>query len=136
MGSPGTAGLVFTYNARSERGQQWRYGTSGNTFVAVVAFRRPFHRDLRPERRFAVAALLDQDAIDLIQFSEVSFSRLRLLLELALFSSRLGNDQPWNGIEVVIVCGELVHRQLLHHGQCKRIVGQQAVLWREHRTAQ
>lgn len=37
-GGPGAAGVVFTYNARPEQGQQRRYGTSGNTFVAVVEF--------------------------------------------------------------------------------------------------
>ncbi|NBO65673.1 MAG: hypothetical protein EBU88_12685 [Acidobacteria bacterium] len=37
-GGPGAAGLVFTYNARSEKGQLRRYGISGNTFVAVVEF--------------------------------------------------------------------------------------------------
>src|SRR5262245_11811474 len=38
MGGPGAAGLVFTYNARAEKGQKRRYGTSGNTFVAVIEF--------------------------------------------------------------------------------------------------
>jgi len=38
VGGPGAAGLVFTYNARAEKGQKRRYGTSGNTFVAVVEF--------------------------------------------------------------------------------------------------
>ncbi len=37
-GGPGSAGIVFTYNTRSEKGQQRRYGISGNTFVAVVEF--------------------------------------------------------------------------------------------------
>jgi len=37
-GGPSAAGLVFTYNARAEKGQKRRYGTSGNTFVAVVEF--------------------------------------------------------------------------------------------------
>jgi acyl-homoserine-lactone acylase len=39
-GGPGTAGIVFTYNTRAEPGQQRRYGTSGNTFVAVVEFNK------------------------------------------------------------------------------------------------
>jgi penicillin amidase len=38
VGGPGAAGLVFTYNARAEKGQKRRYGTSGNTFVSVVEF--------------------------------------------------------------------------------------------------
>src|SRR5262249_27384846 len=38
MGGPGAAGLVFTYNARAEKGQKRRYGTSGNTLVAVIEF--------------------------------------------------------------------------------------------------
>ncbi|MGH9768812.1 MAG: acylase [Blastocatellia bacterium] len=38
VGGPGAAGLVFTYSARAEKGQKRRYGTSGNTFVAVVEF--------------------------------------------------------------------------------------------------
>ena len=37
-GGPGAAGIVFTYNARPEKGQLRRYGISGNTFVAVVEF--------------------------------------------------------------------------------------------------
>jgi acyl-homoserine-lactone acylase len=37
-GGPGSAGIVFTYNARVEKGQKRRYGTSGNTFVSVVEF--------------------------------------------------------------------------------------------------
>src|SRR5215475_5109776 len=37
-GGPGAAGLVFTYNARAEIGQKLHYGTSGNTFVAVIEF--------------------------------------------------------------------------------------------------
>jgi acyl-homoserine-lactone acylase len=37
-GGPGSAGIVFTYNTRAEKGQQRRYGISGNTFVAVVEF--------------------------------------------------------------------------------------------------
>src|SRR5262245_6658842 len=37
-GGPGAAGLVFTYNARAEIGQKRHYGTSGNTFVAVIEF--------------------------------------------------------------------------------------------------
>ncbi|MGH9936950.1 MAG: penicillin acylase family protein, partial [Blastocatellia bacterium] len=37
-GGPGAAGLIFTYNARAERGQKRRYGTSGNTFVSMVEF--------------------------------------------------------------------------------------------------
>lgn len=38
VGGSGAAGIVFTYNARAEKGQKRRYGTSGNTFVAVVEF--------------------------------------------------------------------------------------------------
>jgi acyl-homoserine lactone acylase PvdQ len=38
MGGPGAAGLIFTYNARAEKGQKRHYGTSGNTFVAVIEF--------------------------------------------------------------------------------------------------
>ncbi len=38
VGGPGAAGLVFTYNARAEKGQKRRYGTSGATFVSVVEF--------------------------------------------------------------------------------------------------
>ena len=37
-GGPGAAGVVFTYNARAEKGQKRRYGASGNTFVSVVEF--------------------------------------------------------------------------------------------------
>ena len=37
-GGPGTAGIVFTYNARAEKEQKRRYGISGNTFVAAVEF--------------------------------------------------------------------------------------------------
>ena len=37
-GGPGTAGMVFTFNARPEKGQVRRYGISGNSFVAVVEF--------------------------------------------------------------------------------------------------
>lgn len=37
-GGPGATGVVFTYNARAEKGQKRRYGTSGNTFVSVVEF--------------------------------------------------------------------------------------------------
>ncbi len=37
-GGPGTAGIVFTYNTRPEKGQSRRYGISGNSFVAVVEF--------------------------------------------------------------------------------------------------
>jgi acyl-homoserine-lactone acylase len=37
-GGPGAAGVVFTYNARIEKGQKRRYGRSGNTFVSVVEF--------------------------------------------------------------------------------------------------
>jgi acyl-homoserine-lactone acylase len=37
-GGPGSAGIIFTYNTRSEKGQHRRYGISGNTFVAVVEF--------------------------------------------------------------------------------------------------
>lgn len=37
-GGSGTAGVIFTYNARAEKGQKRRYGTSGNTFVSVVEF--------------------------------------------------------------------------------------------------
>lgn len=39
-GGPGVAGMVFTFNARPEKGQVRRYGVSGNTFVAVVEFGR------------------------------------------------------------------------------------------------
>jgi acyl-homoserine lactone acylase PvdQ len=38
VGGPGAAGIVFTYNARAEKDQNRRYGTSGNTFVSVVEF--------------------------------------------------------------------------------------------------
>lgn len=37
-GGPGPAGVVFTYSARAEKGQKRRYGTAGNSFVAVVEF--------------------------------------------------------------------------------------------------
>ncbi|MDX2044464.1 MAG: penicillin acylase family protein [Acidobacteriota bacterium] len=37
-GGPSFAGVVFTFSARAERGQQRRYGTAGNTFVAVAEF--------------------------------------------------------------------------------------------------
>ncbi len=37
-GGPSFAGVVFTFSARAERGQIRRYGTAGNTFVAVVEF--------------------------------------------------------------------------------------------------
>ena len=37
-GGPTGAGLVFTFNTRAEKGQQRRYGISGNSFVAVVEF--------------------------------------------------------------------------------------------------
>lgn len=37
-GGPSFAGMAFTFTARSEKGQQRRYGTAGNTFVAVVEF--------------------------------------------------------------------------------------------------
>lgn len=37
-GGPGSAGIVFTFNTRAEKGQQRRYGFSGNTFLAVVEF--------------------------------------------------------------------------------------------------
>ncbi len=37
-GGPGAAGVVFTYNARAEKGQKRRYGISGNSFVSVVEF--------------------------------------------------------------------------------------------------
>lgn len=41
-GGPSFAGMVFTFGARPEKGQQRRYGTAGNTFVAVAEFgRRP-----------------------------------------------------------------------------------------------
>ncbi|MFN7270532.1 MAG: penicillin acylase family protein, partial [bacterium] len=39
-GGPGAAGMVFTYNARPEKGQLRRYGISGNSFIAVVEFGR------------------------------------------------------------------------------------------------
>ncbi|MGH9840375.1 MAG: penicillin acylase family protein [Blastocatellia bacterium] len=39
-GGPGPAGIVFTYSARAEKGQKRRYGTAGNSFVAVVEFGR------------------------------------------------------------------------------------------------
>ncbi len=38
MGGPGAAGMIFTYNARAEKGQARRFGISGNSFVAVVEF--------------------------------------------------------------------------------------------------
>lgn len=38
VGGPGSAGLIFTYNTRSEPGQRRRYGVSGNSWVAVVEF--------------------------------------------------------------------------------------------------
>jgi len=38
VGGPGSAGMIFTYNTRSEPGQKRRYGVSGNSWVAVVEF--------------------------------------------------------------------------------------------------
>lgn len=37
-GGPSFAGMAFTFTARTEKGQQRRYGTAGNTFVSVVEF--------------------------------------------------------------------------------------------------
>ena len=37
-GGPGPAGIVFTFSARTEKGQKRRYGTAGNSFVSVVEF--------------------------------------------------------------------------------------------------
>ncbi|MFN0107251.1 MAG: penicillin acylase family protein [Blastocatellia bacterium] len=37
-GGPSFAGVVYTFSARVEKGQQRRYGTAGNTFVAVAEF--------------------------------------------------------------------------------------------------
>jgi acyl-homoserine-lactone acylase len=38
VGAPSRVGTIFTYNARAEKGQQRRYGISGNSFLAVVEF--------------------------------------------------------------------------------------------------
>jgi acyl-homoserine lactone acylase PvdQ len=37
-GAPGFAGAMFTFYARPSEGQKRRYGTSGNTYVAVIEF--------------------------------------------------------------------------------------------------
>ncbi|HMX28632.1 MAG TPA: penicillin acylase family protein [Blastocatellia bacterium] len=37
-GGPSFAGMAFTFSAQNVKGQQRRYGTAGNTFVAVVEF--------------------------------------------------------------------------------------------------
>jgi acyl-homoserine lactone acylase PvdQ len=37
-GTPSRVGTIFTFNARAEKGQQRRYGISGNSFLAVVEF--------------------------------------------------------------------------------------------------
>lgn len=41
-GGPSFAGMAFTFTARAEKGQQRRYGTAGNTFVAVAEFGKRF----------------------------------------------------------------------------------------------
>lgn len=41
-GGPSFAGMAFTFTARTEKGQQRRYGTAGNTFVAVAEFGKQF----------------------------------------------------------------------------------------------
>jgi len=41
-GGPSFAGVVFTFSARPEHGQKRRYGTAGNTFVAVAEFGKQF----------------------------------------------------------------------------------------------
>ena len=41
-GGPSFAGMAFTFTARAEKGQQRRYGTAGNTFVAVAEFGKQF----------------------------------------------------------------------------------------------
>ena len=37
-GGPSRVGMAFTFNARPEKNQKRRYGTTGNSFVAVVEF--------------------------------------------------------------------------------------------------
>lgn len=41
-GGPSFAGMAFTFTARGEKGHQRRYGTAGNTFVAVAEFGKRF----------------------------------------------------------------------------------------------
>ena len=43
-GGPSQMGIVFTFGSHAVKGQKRRYGTEGNTFVAVAEFGKQSHQ--------------------------------------------------------------------------------------------